>query len=313
MTDLESSLLNNHDKAVSLILAGQKKENLSMLLKGALSEEPMIRSGAAAGLGYYGGRDVHEPLKKLMVDKGHMVRCDAILGLGCSKDSRAVFCLVNYYKNPEFSNPEIKQRILFAFQDLKDPRARGFLAEAAKTENLGFLREMALKALQVSSRNHNFMYTFSGDNGDARIEESKNKEGMTPVKTYRDLEKVREALEYFYKERHPQTYIVNQDCSFVIGGYIEEHVAVARGRDILAAGEAFFIPIQGGGWKIRELNNRSNGYYPHHNSIYWVRKALKNTGVEFPTQFSKKYDFLKEEILMFKPFYRSGTKKQERN
>jgi hypothetical protein len=80
----------------------------------------------------------------------------------------------------------------------------------------------------------------------------------------------------------PQTYVVTVDGVFRLGGYLNEHVEVAGGEPILAAGEAFLEASPEGSWRITALNNRSYGYMPAAACWVAVERALASTGVEYP-------------------------------
>jgi hypothetical protein len=88
----------------------------------------------------------------------------------------------------------------------------------------------------------------------------------------------------------PQTYIVTTDGVFVLGGNINEHVDAAGGAPVLAAGEAVLEEQPGGVWAITALNNRSYGYMPDAASWAAVERALRDTGIAYPTEgFSEIY------------------------
>jgi len=108
-----------------------------------------------------------------------------------------------------------------------------------------------------------------------------------------DLEAIIPVLEEQRKwnEKHfekPQTYVVDLQRRFLVGVALHEHVQVAGGQDVIAAGEAYFDKDEQG-WYIRELNNRSTGYYPHERCYVHVQQALKPTGIRFPDRFEKTY------------------------
>jgi hypothetical protein len=88
----------------------------------------------------------------------------------------------------------------------------------------------------------------------------------------------------------PQTYVVTVDGGFRLGGYLNEHVEVAGGEPVLAAGEAFLELGPDGVWRITALNNRSYGYMPAASSWAAVDRALADTGFEYPREgFSEVY------------------------
>jgi hypothetical protein len=88
----------------------------------------------------------------------------------------------------------------------------------------------------------------------------------------------------------PQTYVVTTEGQFVLGGYINEHVDAAGGAPVLAAGEAVLEEQPDGTWAITALNNRSYGYMPDASSWAAVERALRDTGIAYPTEgFSEIY------------------------
>ncbi|GAB2921167.1 hypothetical protein GCM10027280_05230 [Micromonospora polyrhachis] len=64
-----------------------------------------------------------------------------------------------------------------------------------------------------------------------------------------------------------------------------EHVALAGGRDVLAAGELMFTPTETG-WRITEVTNQSTGYCPDPDSWPAVGRALDRLGVSNPGTFT---------------------------
>jgi hypothetical protein len=82
----------------------------------------------------------------------------------------------------------------------------------------------------------------------------------------------------------PQTYVVRLDGVFVLGGYLNGHVAAASGQPVLAAGEALLQEQQDGTWAIVMLNNRSYGYMPAAESWAALDAALAPTGIPYPRE-----------------------------
>ncbi|MFP5275166.1 hypothetical protein [Coleofasciculus sp.] len=80
----------------------------------------------------------------------------------------------------------------------------------------------------------------------------------------------------------PQTYIVNLDGVFVLGGRLNEHAETASGEPVLAAGEATLEEQPDGTWHITAINNRSYGYMPTSASWIAVERALTGTGIPYP-------------------------------
>jgi hypothetical protein len=90
--------------------------------------------------------------------------------------------------------------------------------------------------------------------------------------------------------RRPQIYVVSLEGVFVLGGELEEDVAVAGGEPVLAAGEAILEEEASGRWRIAALNNRSYDYMPDGASWAAVDRALAATGIDYPREgFSEVY------------------------
>lgn len=90
--------------------------------------------------------------------------------------------------------------------------------------------------------------------------------------------------------RRPQIYVVDLGGVFVLGGELEEDVAVAGGEPVLAAGEAILEEDAAGRWRIAALNNRSYDYMPDASSWAAVDRALAGTGIDYPSEgFSELY------------------------
>jgi hypothetical protein len=88
----------------------------------------------------------------------------------------------------------------------------------------------------------------------------------------------------------PQTYVVTVEGIFRLGGYLNEHIEVAGGEPVMAAGEAVLEQRPDGAWRTASLNNRSYGYMPDPTSWAAVDRALATTGVEYPRAgFSEVY------------------------
>lgn len=90
---------------------------------------------------------------------------------------------------------------------------------------------------------------------------------------------------------HPQTYVVTaSDGIFCCGGAVEEHVHVAGGEAVLAAGEVWFARRSGKRWSVERINNRSIGYrIPTPESFVAIASALDAAGIEHPGAFTEIY------------------------
>jgi hypothetical protein len=112
-----------------------------------------------------------------------------------------------------------------------------------------------------------------------------------PIRTQADLQALAPILrqDQTWAFEKPQTYVVTVAGVFLLGGYLNEHVAVAGGKPVLAAGEATLEEQANGTWHITAINNRSYGYMPDASSWVAVDQALAQTGVAYPAGFSEIY------------------------
>src|SRR5436190_4477597 len=88
----------------------------------------------------------------------------------------------------------------------------------------------------------------------------------------------------------PLTFIVTLDGVLRLAPRRSEHVTLADGRDVLAAGEMTFAPA-GAGWRVVEATNQSTGYCPDPDSWPAVGRALDRAGVPHPGTFTDKVVF----------------------
>ncbi|GEM_PF-1660211 len=302
---------NTHDRrSNAIILLGEQQQGLATILKHSANSESYLRTAAARALGSHKGRAVFEPLLELMADTDSSVSHEAILSLGTSKDSRALFSLINYLQNPLCSTDEAIRRVFMAFELLNDPRASDFILKYGDNRlNEAFYgREEPRPTVfcEVKKALHSkkpllTLYTFCGEETTRLKAEAKKR---AKIESVVDIERIEKEIRELNAINHPQTYVIDIEGNLLLGGYIEEHVQVASGRDVLAAGEAFLT--QKSGWKLDTLNNRSNGYYPDKSTIPTALEKFRKAGLvqgevcieEFPKQ-----GYASEEILFDKPFY----------
>jgi hypothetical protein len=88
----------------------------------------------------------------------------------------------------------------------------------------------------------------------------------------------------------PFTFVVTLGGVLRLAPRRSEHVALAGGRDVLAAGEITFSPT-GSGWQVVEVTNQSTGYCPDPDSWPAVAEALNRAGVPHPGDFTDKLTF----------------------
>jgi len=253
-------------------------------------------------LGKIGTRDVFPMITSYL---GTDLAAEAISALASSKDSRAYFPLVNFHN--VVRNGVVQRKILQYLLSTKDPRAVDFLEEVIELDGRSDHVSIAEQALKSCRDNHDFLYRFEGT--DAELEVSKNREGQVPFYSSA-LDENEEYLREFQRGRgrgdlsFPHTFIIGRDRILNIG--LPEHVQVARGVDVLAAGEINFVK-EDGVWRVTDLTYRSSGYWPAESSFYWVDLFFKNnTDIvfdktkfdgDFPREGYNDLDFLS--IFMF--------------
>lgn len=88
----------------------------------------------------------------------------------------------------------------------------------------------------------------------------------------------------------PFTYVVALDGTLRLAPRRSEHVALAGGRDVLAAGEIRFA-VAGSGWRVAGVTNQSTGYCPDPTCWSAVGAALDRLGVAHPDDFTDKVIF----------------------
>ena len=88
----------------------------------------------------------------------------------------------------------------------------------------------------------------------------------------------------------PVTFVVLLGGGLMLAPRRSEHVALARGQDVLAAGEMTFGPA-GSRWRVVEVTNQSTGYCPDPDCWPAVRTALDQLGIRHPGDFTEKVVF----------------------
>jgi hypothetical protein len=88
----------------------------------------------------------------------------------------------------------------------------------------------------------------------------------------------------------PFTFVVALDGMLRLAPRRSEHVVLAGGRDVLAAGEMAFAPA-GTGWCVAEVTNQSTGYCPDLHCWPAVARALDRAGIRHPDNFTNKVIF----------------------
>ncbi|MEV0903117.1 hypothetical protein [Actinoplanes sp. NPDC049802] len=88
----------------------------------------------------------------------------------------------------------------------------------------------------------------------------------------------------------PFTFVVTLDGDLKLAPRRSEHVALAAGRDVLAAGEMLFVRDVSG-WRVLEVTNQSTGYCPDPDCWPAVRESLDRLGTAHPGDFTDKVVF----------------------
>jgi hypothetical protein len=88
----------------------------------------------------------------------------------------------------------------------------------------------------------------------------------------------------------PFTFVVALDGSLRVAPRRSEHVALAAGRDVLAAGEITFASAAGV-QHVLEVTNQSTGYCPDPDCWRAVGTALDRLGLKHPGDFTTKLVF----------------------
>jgi hypothetical protein len=88
----------------------------------------------------------------------------------------------------------------------------------------------------------------------------------------------------------PATFVIGLDGTLRLAPRRSEHVALAEGHDVLAAGEMTFAPA-GSGWYVSAVTNQSTGYCPDPDSWPAVARALDRLGVPHPGHFTNEFIF----------------------
>jgi len=288
----------------TMILAKPTEEiKFSEIEQLLLKEDPYARSTAAQAIGKKGGRQAYTYLIQLMKDADEGVKETAIIATAQTKDSRFIFPLANLYNQGDYKT---KKAVITALKHLKDPRAIDFLEELQ--EENATLRTRIKECIQEQDSTKRFEYTFIGTEKEREKAKQKKKfrlplhkpEDLHPLAIY--LENViRKSIESY----GPLTYIVNENGKLYIGGLTEEHVEVARGDNVLAAGE-INVNIDRGKWKITKINNSSNGYFPARTSFRIIHSLLDHLGFKHPGKFTylhPREGFFSDDFLRMFPFH----------
>ena len=91
----------------------------------------------------------------------------------------------------------------------------------------------------------------------------------------------------------PATYVIDLAGQLRLADRHSEHVACAAGRDVLAAGEIFFLIEAHSALSVAEVTNQSTGYCPEPTCWPAVETALTRIGLPHPPAFTTECIFRK--------------------
>ena len=287
-----------------IILRSLKKEiGLPEIQQYLDSEEPYVWSSAITALGHTGGRPAYDVWLRLLEHENNKVVERAILAAGDLKDSRCIFPMANMYLRKE--NSQIRYATINALAKIGDPRGIELLPVLLEQEKDPKLRNAIENCIKEQDYSEQFLYTFNGP------EEKRLKAMETDfrilVEKPQDLDQlidIWEQLERMKIKQNPETYILDKKGKLYLGGYMEEHVKAAQGKDVLAAGEMQLEKNKE--WKITQINNRSYGYYPAANSYSLIKPVLEKIGIKHPEEFTETYPidgYFSEESLSLQPLH----------
>ena len=243
-----------------------------VLTEGSLTDKILVVNA----LGKIADRRIYPILADQLGDED--LAPDVVTSLGRLDDSRASFPLMNLLlRNGQ--HPKLTQRILQYFEATADPRASSFLIHYMVNDDNPF-KEIALSASRKCTANPIFTYQFAGN--EEMYERALTMTGSIPLSNdglNANKEEIDDNTHAMGFEK-PQTYVILPDGTGWVGGYMNEHVDVAQGSDIIAVGEIWLYE-ENGLWSVKGINNRSNGYYPASSSFQWVRDFFKSSNVTF--------------------------------
>lgn len=132
-------------------------------------------------------------------------------------------------------------------------------------------------------------YRYVGSTDRERLPEQASE--RVPVRTREDLERwVESQPEAAHDFEVVAAFVVDAEGALWIGDRHSEHVVLAQGGDVLAAGEVTFRK-EGPEWEAGEVTNQSTGYCPEPDSWPAVEAALSQAGIADPGEFTTGFAF----------------------
>lgn len=278
-------------------------------------EDPFARSAAVQAIARIGGREAYRKIIDMIRnDPERDVVNQAIIAAAQTRltptahDSRFLFPLANLYLNSD--DYQTKLNVLNALNEIGDPRAIDFLKQIKETEKNEELSRIIERHINTADPEKIFTYTFARSEEQRQAAESA--EG-TRVLVTRMMDFYRLAASPEIKTDHegnfgPLTYIISEQGRLIIGAadMVQEHVIVARGHNVIAAGE-ITLHHKNGKFTVTEINNTSNGYYPARTCFETaVKPALDSIPIEHPGRFTylhPREGFFSDEFLAMFPFH----------
>lgn len=260
---IDNRVLDEPDKKLAELarLASQEHPNLKPYSQDPDPSIQMLAAEVLATRIINGEQDRFEELKAMLNTEHRDVLFHVMLQLGGLQDSRALWPLVNIHESRNLGKDyaRIKEMAKLAIVHSGDPRAEQFLKD----------RGYDYDASDVARNEYTYTYR-----GPASILDRLPPlpEHIATIDSEEDLERLIPHMEYMERIGHPLTYVVDTEYQMRIGVEVEEHVIVAQGEDVLAAGEIEFErPFLG----VQMVNNRSIGYLPDRTrSFHAVKEAL---------------------------------------
>lgn len=252
------------------------------------SIELPVRLHATHGLCQLDRHKAYQYVKDLIVHPHPEICKEAIASAYLLGDSRMLFPLVNIFNNLSAEKEEDALKrydIIRTIGQSADPRAKQFL-ESMYQHSDENIAKLARTANASCSQNTNMLYTFNGDR--QKLEHALNSQEPENVLAGKnDLEKCMSFMkDEPMGELKCSLYVVVPEntgklfsgCRMILAPKRSEHVAAAKGLDVLAAGEIGVNPEK---MAVEYMDNHSGGYCPDANTFKWASDALLKADIPF--------------------------------
>lgn len=326
VSDARNKTIPMQARLSEIILLGEEKpehalEDLLAIIYDR-DDDIQARTHAVQALAKLDKRTVFPVMLDLLEPSAeYALRCQAAASAYLLHDTRVLFPLVNLFNRLDPAQEHDRSlgcRILESLREMADPRAAEFLGRVRRS-GTGTTARLAGEAYDRSIANDRVLYTFIGDEQARKAAEELDLVHTKHVRKPEDL-CAPEVQEWLRSERPgaPNAiYVVRPaEAGKPFSGALEliiaprrtEHYLVARGSDVLAAGQLLIDPDT---LRVLGADNHSGGYLCAPNSFTWLRAAARHAGVRFDLEeFSALYpkdgycadDFLSQ--FRFHPAYR---------